>query len=97
MNKLPKVFANHIDSDINNVQKVYKDNYVRLNYINPQNINKKIDEIFASSNHIYKSRVRIKFKDHEEECYIVGKTNTNLLLLDGKLIKITDILDIEKI
>lgn len=32
---------------------------------------------------------------HEEE--IVGKTNINLLTIDNKLIKITDILDIEKI
>ena len=31
----------------------------------------------------------------EEE--IVGKTNINLLTIDNKLIKITDILDIEKI
>lgn len=28
---------------------------------------------------------------------IVGKTNINLLTIDNKLIKITDILDIEKI
>ena len=60
-------------------------------------INKKINEIFGSLNHVYKSRVRITMNDgiHEEE--IVGKTNINLLTIDNKLIKITDILDIEKI
>ena len=41
--------------------------------------------------------VRITMDDgiHEEE--IVGKTNINLLTIDNKLIKITDILDIEKL
>lgn len=96
MDKLPKVYANPINKNFVNVQETYYDRGSKPN-ISPQNINKKINEIFASSDHIYKSKVRITFKDQVKEEVIVGKTNLNLLTMDGKLIKITDIIDIEKI
>ena len=51
----------------------------------------------GSLNHVYKSKVRITMSDGVKEEEIVGKTNINLLTIDNKLIKITDILDIEKI
>lgn len=97
MDKLPKVFANPINKELNNVQSMYYDKEDRMANSNPGNINKKINEIFASSNHVYKSKVKITFKDHTEDCVIVGKTNINLLTMDGSLIKITDIVDIERI
>ena len=97
MDKLPRVFANPITKELNNVQSVYKDSGERV-VSNPQNISKKINEIFAARDHIYKSKVRITFSDKSKKDYvIVGKTNINLLTIDGKLIKITDIVDIEKI
>lgn len=58
---------------------------------------KRINNIFASPNHVYKSNVRIIFKDKEETKILVGKTNTHLITKNGELIKITDILDIEKL
>lgn len=96
MNKLPNVFANPINKKLNNYQDLYRSDRAVKSY-NPKDINKKINEIFGSLNHVYKSRVRITMDDgiHEEE--IVGKTNINLLTIDNKLIKITDILDIEKL
>lgn len=96
MNKLPNVFANPITKKFNNYQDLYRSDRDIKTY-NQKDINKKINEIFGSLNHVYKSRVRITMNDgiHEEE--IVGKTNINLLTIDNKLIKITDILDIEKI
>lgn len=96
MNKLPNVFASHINKKLNNYQDLYRSDRAVKSY-NPKDINKKINEIFGSLNHVYKSRVRITMDDgiHEEE--IVGKTNINLLTIDNKLIKITDILDIEKL
>ena len=97
MDKLPKVYANPIDKNFSNVQDVYQNDYDRKEIISPQNVNKKINEIFASSSHVYKSKVRIKFKDHSEEVIIVGKTNLNLLTIEGKLIRIIDIIDIERI
>ena len=96
MNKLPNVFASPINKKLNNYQDLYRSDRAVKSY-NPKDINKKINEIFGSLNHVYKRRVRITMDDgiHEEE--IVGKTNINLLTIDNKLIKITDILDIEKL
>ena len=91
----PKVFANPINKKIDNVQDLFRESNNERK--NPIDINKKINEIFASSNHVYKSKVRITLKDKTITTDLIGKTNLNLLTLDGDLIKITDILDIERI
>ena len=96
MNKLPNVFASPINKKLNNYQDMYRSDRKVKSY-NPKDINKKINEIFGSLNHVYKSKVRITMSDGVKEEEIVGKTNINLLTIDNKLIKITDILDIEKI
>ena len=96
MNKLPNVFASPINKKLNNYQDMYRSDRKVKSY-NPKDINKKINEIFGSLNHVYKSKVRITMTDGIKEEEIVGKTNINLLTIDNKLIKITDILDIEKI
>lgn len=96
MDRLPNVFANPIDKKIDNVQEYYQSSRSSRE-LNPKEVNKKINEIFGSLNHVYKSRVRITTKDGIKEEDIVGKTNVNLLTLDGKLISITDIVDIERL
>lgn len=96
MNKLPKVFANPINKKINNYQDLYYSNR-SIKRLNAKDINKKVNEIFGSLNHVYKSRVRITLNDNITEEVIVGKTSMYLLTIDNKKIKITDILDIEKI
>lgn len=95
MNKLPNVFASPIDKKLNNYQDMYRSSQNNVVY-NPKDINKKINEIFASNNHVYKSKVKITTKNGILDEVIIGKTNTSLLTLDNKQIKITDILDIEK-
>ena len=92
----PRVYANPINKKIDNVQDLFRSDKDSRS-INPVDVNKKINEIFASSNHVYKSRVIITLKDKTLETDLIGKTNLNLLTLDGGLIRITDILDIEKI
>ena len=92
----PRVYANPINKKIDNVQDLFRSDKDSRS-INPFDVNKKINEIFASRNHVYKSKVRITLKDAVVEKEIVGKTNINLLTLDGNLIRITDILDIERI
>ena len=97
MDKLPKVFANPINKDLNNNVELFRsDKKVEIKSSNLKDINKKINQIFGSNSHIYKSKVKITLKDGEIVTDIVGSTNTNLLTLDGKLIKISDIIDIEK-
>lgn len=92
----PRVYANPINKKIDNVQDLFRSDKDSRS-INPVDVNKKINEIFASRNHVYKSKVRITLKDGVIEKEIVGKTNINLLTLDGDLIRITDIVDIERI
>ena len=91
----PRVFANPINKKIDNVQELFQSNKDRG--VNPVDVNKKINEIFASRNHVYKSKVKITLKERVIDTDIVGKTNINLLTLDGSLIRITDIVDIERI
>lgn len=93
----PRVYANPINKKIENVQDLFRSDNNINNKKNPVDINKKINEIFASRNHVYKSKVRISLKDKAFDAEIVGKTNLNLLTIDGKLISIPDIVDIEKI
>lgn len=92
----PKVFANPINKKLDNNEDLFRSSKSVVRN-NPKDINKKINEIFASSNHVYKSRVIITLKDKTLETDLIGKTNLNLLTLDGGLIRITDILDIEKL
>ena len=92
----PKVFANPINKKLDNTQDLLRSSENTIKN-NPKDINKKINEIFASSNHVYKSRVKVTLKDKTLETDLIGKTNLNLLTMDGGLIRITDILDIEKI
>lgn len=99
MKDLPKVFANKIKENINNTQDIFYGSDREILKQNHENINlsKKINNIFASSTHVYKSLVRLEFKDKIEEKVIVGKTNSHLITIDGELIKISDIVDINKI
>ncbi len=97
MDKLPKVYANPISQKIEHSQETFYSKDIRAIDSSPQNINHKINAIFSDKSHIYKSKVRITFKDGIKEEVIVGKTNLNLLTMEGKLISIPEILDIEKI
>ena len=64
-----------------------------------KNVNVKaiINDIFLSNSHVYKSRVKIYFKDDIIERTIVGKTSDYLLTLSGEKILIRDIINIEKL
>lgn len=97
MNDLPKVFANKIDKEIKNVQEIYYGESRNIIKRDPLTVNRKINDIFASTNHVYKSKVKISLDDKVIERTIVGKSQTNLITIDGELISIASILDIVKI
>ena len=97
MKDLPKVFANSINKEFKNNREVYNSSLNENRVISHENIPQKINEIFASPHHVYKSRVYIKTKTGEIDAIIVGKTNNVLLTLKGDRINIDEILDIEKI
>ena len=102
--KLPKVFANKIDKQLNNNESVYYGNDVRGVKEETKkntdktplsgNINQKINTIFNSPNYIYKADVEIKVNGKTVKKRIIGKNNTHLITFDNELILISDIEDI---
>ncbi len=97
MKDLPRVTPGKISDNLHNAQDLFYGNERNAIQQDSLSIIKKINEIFSSSHHVYKSRVDITLKDKVVEKTIVGKTSTDLITIDGELIKIIDILDIKKI
>ena len=98
MKDLPRVFAGHVSENVKNTQDFFYGNERSVDKKRDSiSVVKKINNIFASPNHVYKSKVRITLKDKVIEKIIVGKTSTNLITMNGELINIVDIIDIEKI
>ena len=97
MKDLPKVFANKI-GNLNNTQEFfYGNDRVDNQSTDSISVIRKINNIFASPNHVYKSHVKITLKKGIVEKTIVGKTSTDLITIEGEKIKIIDIVDIVKI
>ncbi len=97
MKDLPKVYANSISKDLHNTQDLFYGSDRVSKKQDSISISKKINNIFASTSHVYKSLVKITLNEGVVEKVIVGKTSTDLITIDGELIKIINILDIEKI
>ncbi len=97
MKDLPSVSAFPIDKKLDNSQERYYGSLENIKPTKKVNVISKINEIFSSSNHVYKSRVKIKTKDDILERFVIGKTNTELLTITGDKIKIVDIVDIERL
>ena len=103
--KLPKVFQNKIDKDVSNNDKYYysanktNDNNVKESVnkkvIKPKNINKKINEIFASPTYVYKANVEITTKNSTITTKIIGRNKSYLITMDNKTIPIDSITDIK--
>lgn len=97
MNKdLPKVYASPINKVLNNNKEVFVSSDKENRSIKSENIPQKINEIFASIHHVYKSKVRITTNNDDFITTIVGKTGNDLLTLNGEKININDIVDIER-
>ncbi len=97
MNKnLPKVYANPINKTFSNNKEVFLST-TEVRNVKMDNIPGKINEIFASPHHVYKSKVEIRMGNDVINTVIVGKTNNELLTLNGEKIKIKDIDYIERI
>ena len=102
MKKLPKVFANKVDKKAGNNEKVFysdhdiKDENEEKTIIKNKNINQKINDIFNSSNYIYKADVLIKLKNKTVTKRIIGRNNQYIMTIENELIPISDIIDINK-
>lgn len=108
--KLPKVFANKIEKNLNNNETIYNSGETTKNENTPkeeliennqkrntkeQTIIQKINKIFNSRNYVYKIPVKIEMQDTEIITKIIGKNKNNIITMDNELIKIEDIKNIE--
>lgn len=96
MNKnLPNVFAVPIEKKIKNNEDVFVSSVKedRSLSISPQ----EVDKLFNAKEHVYKTRVKLVTKTNTEEVDIVGRTESALLTLDGRKIRLDDILEIKKV
>lgn len=96
---LPKVFANKIEKNLNNSQDIFYEDSVRSNsgMRDARTVNKKIADIFDSSNFVYKSSVKITTRDRVISKTIVGRRGNYLLTMDNEAISIDEIVDITQI
>lgn len=108
--KLPGVYKNPIDHPIKNNKDVH---YVGSEKVEPEkslireekvkrelfgdDVNQKINQIFSSSNYVYKADVEITLSDRTVTKKIVGKNRNTLITIDNELIPIKDIVDIKLI
>ncbi len=101
--KLPKVFQNSIDKEINNNSDYFyseysikesKNNLKKDVKVKDKSIMDKIDSIFTSYRYVYKADVDITFKDNTISKRIIGRNRTHLITIDNELIPISDIIDI---
>ena len=98
--KLPSVFVNSKASNINgNNKKVYYSFYNRNQIIDKKysdiDIRRKINDLLLKSDFNYKVKVNIAYSNGEsKEETIVFRNYDYLLTIEGKRIKIDDIVDI---
>ncbi len=98
--KLPKVFANKIDKNLNNNATVYYDknevrNEQKDNSSSIFTVNQKINQIFSSARYVYKADVIITTKNGKMNKRIIGRNRNELITMDNEVINVNDILDIE--
>lgn len=105
--KLPSIYANKIDKELNNNERVYYSESKR-NIDNERNdslsnnkdttrglnINQKINNIFNSNKYVYKADVVITTKDGKIVKKIIGQNSTHLITIENELIPISNIIDI---
>ncbi len=93
--KKPSIFVNKIDHRLNNNERVFSSSKKENTYeFKDVNVRKKLNDIFASPNYVYKADVIIKTKRETLEKTIVGMNHDEILTFDNEKINIGDILDI---
>lgn len=94
--KLPNLFQNKIDKKLNNNETYFISNKAenKRAIFSKNDIEKKINNIFTSSNYIYRVNTIISLKTGDVEKKIIGKNKNALITLDNELIPIDEILDI---
>ncbi len=87
--KLPKIFVNNVKKIDNNKTIFYsvKDDKEELEEkYNKIELNNKINDLFNSTDFIYKKKFHIKTDEYEGDFIIISKSTNYLLAIDGKRI-----------
>lgn len=106
--KLPSIFANKIEKELTNNERVYVSNKEKevkeqepetkenknLN-LYEKTIGQKINEILKSKKSLYKIPVKITMNNQETIKYIIGKNTKSLITIENELIQIEEIKDIK--
>lgn len=104
--KLPSVFANKkAKIENNNLETYYskerEEKVVSENQMNSEirhvMIKKKINDLFNSTNFVYKANVILTTKEGDKKVSIIARNNDSLLTINNDRILIRDILDIKKV
>ena len=90
--ELPKIFQNKISKDSNVRVKYSK---YEEKYDKDININQKIQTIFNNMNYVYKMDTIITLSNEIKTVTIVGRNKDSFITIDGEIIPIKDIKDIE--
>lgn len=102
--KLPEIFANKIEKEINNNERVYisskqneenksKKNKEDIKY--EKTIEQKISEILKNKKNLYKIPVKIKMNNEETLKNIIGRNKKTIITIENELIPIDKIEDIK--
>ena len=98
MSDKPKMYRGEVRGDINNNRSIYasyKDSG-EVRVYDTSDVRKKINDIFTSSNFIYRTKVNIVVDNEILSKKIVGLYNDNLVTIDNEQIPINIINDIYK-
>lgn len=98
--KLPGVFVNKIDKQINNNKMVYYGPNETVKEVSkessePINIRRKIRKLFQSTNYIYKLDVDITLQDKTVTKRIIGYNEKDIITFDNERIPIKDVVNID--
>lgn len=98
MKKIPNVYVNKIEKNLNNNKKVFYSNVAEdssKNVKDEKSVKQKIEEIFASNTYVYKADVEIELDDRTISTKIIGKNFQNLITINNELIPISKIKNIK--
>ncbi len=96
MDNKPKMYRCDTKKEFNNNRMVYASYYNDVKVYDNGDIREKIDNIFNSSNFIYRTKVNIVMNNQVCNKKIVGVYNDNLVTIDNEHIPINMISDIYK-
>ena len=96
MKKIPKVYVNPINKDIDNEQKYFRSGNTNCSYSKGISLYD-IDKVLNSNKHIYRSKVRLNINNNYVEKIIVSRSNSYLITIDNEKIPISNIFSIEEI